>query len=170
MGVENIFARSGYPEFYAAVVTDPLTRDIVHVCHLDVGLTTAAASVALRFRDRYYLILSSYDDGEMSRCGPGRTLLHELLRYTIEKGFRHFDFTIGDEPYKLDWSDTKLTLYDHLAAATFPGRLAASAVLAQRSAIRFIKQTPVLWHFVLKARALKGRLAGRGEAPADDSK
>ncbi len=36
----------------------------------------------------------------------------------IDRGFKHFDFTIGDESYKRDWCDTELRLYDYLAAAT----------------------------------------------------
>lgn len=165
MGVENIFQRPGYPEFYAAVVTDAEMRDIVHVSHLDVGTTMAATNVALRFRERYYLILTSYTDGEISRFGPGRTHLHELLRYAIENGFRQFDFTIGDEPYKLDWSDVKLELYDHLAAVTLRGRLVAAAIMLQRRMIRFIKQRPFLRELAVKIRARMRR----GGRPAESA-
>ena len=30
----------------------------------------------------------------------------------IDRGFRVFDFTIGDERYKRDWCDTEIKLYD----------------------------------------------------------
>lgn len=39
----------------------------------------------------------------------------------IERGFTDFDFTIGDEPYKLDWADRQLVLDDHLSACTARG-------------------------------------------------
>ena len=169
MGVENIFMRRGYPEFYRAMVTDPESRDIIHMSRLEVGSMTAATNVALQFRERYYLILSSYHGGELARLGPGRFHLHELLRYTIERGFRYFDFTIGDEPYKLDWSDTKLVLYDHLTAYTLRGWLAVSAANLQRRAIRFIKQTPVLWHLAVRVRAFIGRRKWKSENATDES-
>jgi CelD/BcsL family acetyltransferase involved in cellulose biosynthesis len=169
MGVENIFRRSGYPEFYRAVVTDPETREILHVSRLDVGTAIGATTIALSFRQRYYLILSSYHAGELARSGPGRTLLHELLRYAIERKFRYFDFTIGDEPYKLDWADTKLVLYDHLSAHTAPGWVVASAITFLRHAIRFIKQRPSLWRIAVGVRTLISRRKPASAGPTEEA-
>jgi CelD/BcsL family acetyltransferase involved in cellulose biosynthesis len=154
MGVENIFARPGHREFFFDIATDPGTRELVHLSRLDIGATIAAANVGLRFRDCYSLILSSYQDGDIARFGPGRAHLHELLRQTIERGFRCFDFTIGDEPYKRDWCDTEMKLYDYLAAATMRGRLVVATTTALRRLKRFIKQTPALWYAFSKARAI----------------
>ena len=50
--------------------------------------------------------------------GAGAAHLRELLRYSIEHGLKHFDFTIGDERYKREWSDRTIMLYDHVAAAS----------------------------------------------------
>lgn len=167
MGVENIFKRSGYPAFYQAIATDLDIRDLVHVSRLDIGEAVGAVSVGLKFRDCYYLILSSYNPGEISRFGPGTAHLHELLRHCIGLGFRHFDFTIGDEPYKLDWADTKLALYDYLSAATLSGLLAATGTTLLRRTTRFIKQTPILWRGAKKIRTLTGRF-GPSSGPGDE--
>ena len=102
-------------------------------------------------------MLSSYVDSELSRLGPGRTHLHELLRHAIDAGMRMFDFTVGDEPYKRDWSDKEMKLYDHLVAVTLRGRVVVAAVLAFRKTKRFIKRTPALWHAYSMLRAFKGR-------------
>ncbi len=161
MGVENIFARPGYREFFLDVATDPGTRELIHVSRLEVGDRTAAANLGLRFRACYYLILSSYHDGELARLGPGRAHLHELLRHAIDRGFQRFDFTIGDEPYKRDWSDIELRLHDHLAAVTIQGWLVMAMMTAFRRAKRFIKQTPAMWHAFSKARALAGLIGSR---------
>ena len=161
MGVENLFARPDYRAFFRDIATAPDTRDLVHVSRLDVGAAVAAANLGLRFRGCYYLILSSYHDGDLSRFGPGRAHLHELLRYAIDRGFGRFDFTIGDEPYKRDWSDIVLTLHDHLAAVTIRGRLVVGITAALRRAKRFIKQTPAVWRAFSKARALAGLLGSR---------
>jgi CelD/BcsL family acetyltransferase involved in cellulose biosynthesis len=169
MGVENIFRRPGYPEFYRAMVTDPETAEFVHVSRLDVGTAIGATTIALSFRQRYYLVLSSYHAGEMAKSGPGRTLLHELLRYAIERKFRYFDFTIGDESYKLDWADTKLVLYNHLAAHTVPGWVVASAITFLRHSIRFIKQRPTLWRFAVTVRALIERRKRGPAGPAEEA-
>ena len=82
MGVDNAFLQPGQREFFLAVANDPAMRDLVHVSRLDVGTQMAAISVGLKHRGCYYLILSSYTSAALSRFGPGRAQLSELLRRT----------------------------------------------------------------------------------------
>ncbi len=161
MGVRNLFAKPGYAEFYRALAGNAASKHLVHVSRLDVGTTPAAINLGLTFRDRYYHLLASYDDGEVSRFGPGAAHLHDLLQQAIERGYRVFDFTIGDERYKRDWCDTEIKLYDHIAAATWRGTLVAVPIVAMRRLKRGIKQTPVLWSAFSGARALVGSLTRR---------
>ena len=91
---------------------------------MQIGSTCAAANFAIVFGDCYYHVLSSYCDSELTRYGPGTLHLRELLAYAIQRGLRLFDFTIGDEHYKLEWSDLRLKLYDYSKGATWRGRLA----------------------------------------------
>jgi CelD/BcsL family acetyltransferase involved in cellulose biosynthesis len=98
--------------------------------------------------------LSSYEAGELARFGPGRAHLNELLRHAGEQGFQRFDFTVGDEPYKRDWSDTELKLHDYLMAATVRGWLIGAMIAQFRRIKRFIKQSPGLTRAFSKARAL----------------
>ena len=161
MGVANLFAKPGHAEFYRALASDPATRHLVHVSRLDVGATVAAVNLGLTYRDCYYHLLASYDEGEVSRFGPGAAHLLDLLHLAIDRGFRIFDFTIGDERYKRDWCDTELKLYDFIAAATWRGALVAMPMLAAQRLKRWIKQTPVLWNAFSGARAFIGSLAQR---------
>jgi CelD/BcsL family acetyltransferase involved in cellulose biosynthesis len=161
MGVDDLFSRPGYQAFFRDVATDPATRDMVHVSHLDVGETLAAANFGLIWRGRYYHILASYDHGPVSRFGPGAAHLHRLMQYAIDRGCNVFDFTIGDERYKREWADTELRLYDHYAAATLRGHGVVAAVFAYRRLKRLIKQTPALWAAYTKMRALAGPLKRR---------
>jgi CelD/BcsL family acetyltransferase involved in cellulose biosynthesis len=158
MGVANLFAKPGHAEFYRALATDPATRPMVHVSRLDVGATPAAINLGLTWRDRYYHLLASYDGGEVSRFGPGAAHLHDLMQSAIERGFKIFDFTIGDERYKRDWCDTELKLYDFIAAVSWRGALAAAPMLAKQRLKRWIKQTPMLWASATKLREFAGRL------------
>ena len=158
MGVVNLFAKPGYAEFYRALASDPATRHLVHVSRLDVGATAAAVNLGLIYRDCYYHLLASYDDGEVSRFGPGAAHLHDLLHYAIDRGLRIFDFTIGDERYKRDWCDTELKLYDYIAPATWRGAFVAMPMLAAQRLKRRIKQTPVVWNLFSAGRALFGSL------------
>ena len=158
MGVGNIFARPGYAEFYRALATDPATKPLVHVSRLDVGATPAAVNLGLTYRGCYYHLLASYDDGEVSRFGPGAAHLHDLLQQAIARGFRVFDFTIGDERYKRDWCDTEIKLYDYIEAATWRGALVAMPMIARQRLKRWIKQTPALWTAFSAGRAFVGSL------------
>jgi CelD/BcsL family acetyltransferase involved in cellulose biosynthesis len=165
MGVANMFARPGWSAFFTAVATDARMRGLVHVSRLDVGSGWAAVNLGLVFRDTYYHVLASHDDGEASRFGPGVAHLRDLLRYSIEHGLKHFDFTIGDERYKREWSDRTIALHDHVAAASVRGLPAVAMVHGHRRLKRFIKQNEALWSLFSRARAAIGP---KSAAPAED--
>jgi CelD/BcsL family acetyltransferase involved in cellulose biosynthesis len=160
MGVPDLFARPGHVAFFREIAA---SRDFVHISRLDVGATQAAVNLGLTFRDCYYHILASYDDGEVSRFGPGAAHLRELLHHAIDRGLARFDFTIGDEPYKRDWCDAEQKLYDHVSAATWRGRPSALLSIAKRRVKREIKHNASLWAAVVRVRATFGLLRKRDE-------
>jgi CelD/BcsL family acetyltransferase involved in cellulose biosynthesis len=105
------------------------------------------------YGDCYYHVLASYVDGEVAHYGPGALHLRELMAYAIDRGLRRFDFTIGDEPYKLEWSDSVLKLYDCTTTKNWRGVPARFFSTARRRVKRLIKQTPLLWSLTSQARA-----------------
>jgi CelD/BcsL family acetyltransferase involved in cellulose biosynthesis len=164
MGVRNIFVRPGYRELFTSFAMDPASRRYVHLSRLEVGPTIAAISIGFMANACYYLVLSSYEGGDIARFGPGRAHLHELLRHAIANRFACFDFTIGDELYKQDWSDTRITLYDHLSAATPQGAVAVAVINRFRRIKRAIKQNPLMWQTFSRARSYLGTLKSRRPA------
>jgi CelD/BcsL family acetyltransferase involved in cellulose biosynthesis len=160
-GIANLFARPGYLEFFRDLASSPQSAGLVHVSELKVGPQIVAANFGLTFGGRYYYVLSSYTDGELARLGPGAIHLHELMRYAIEHRCTMFDFTVGDERYKLDWCDGGRPLYDHVSVATWRGALIAAPALAFKKVKRKIKQTPLLWAAFSKTRALAAALTAR---------
>jgi CelD/BcsL family acetyltransferase involved in cellulose biosynthesis len=168
MGVPDIFAKPGHRAFYLDVAGDPENRGFVHVSRLDVGGRPAAVNFGIVSGGAYCHVLASYDNGEVARFGPGAAHLHELMAHAIGRGCTVFDFTIGDERYKREWSDEVLSLHDYHGAATLKGwAVALPSILAAR-ARRLIKQTPVLWRGAVAVRTLIARLARR-EAPVEDA-
>jgi CelD/BcsL family acetyltransferase involved in cellulose biosynthesis len=161
MGISNLFAKPGYAKFYHALATDPATKNLVHLSTLNVGSTVAAANFGLTYRDCYYHLLASYDDGEISRFGPGAAHLHDLMQFAIERGYRIFDFTIGDERYKRDWCDTELKLYDYVSPMNWRGALFVVPMLATSRLKVWIKQTPIVWSAFRAARAFIASLTPR---------
>jgi len=170
MGVPDIFARPGWIGFFRQMAADPLGSELTHVSRLEVGDTPAATNFGLVFGGRYYHILAGYDDGEVAKYGPGAAHLRELMRYATERGCDAFDFTIGDEAYKQEWSDTVIGLRDFRSALTWRGTGVALLSAALSHAKRTIKNTPVLWRLATRLRAVLGRKGSAAPAAkADDA-
>jgi D-aspartate ligase len=169
-GIRDIFARPGLREFFLDLASNPKIRHRFHISRVEVGDTWAAANFAILFGDCYYHVLASYeDDAAVSHYGPGALHLRELLAHAIKLGLRRFDFTIGDEPYKDEWSDTSVKLYDHSAATTWRGWPVSAASTARRRLKRFVKQTPAIWKFVSRLRAAVGALLHPKASPRQAS-
>lgn len=145
-GARNFFEQPGHADFYYCVAAK--AERLVHISRLDVGSTCVAANLGLRFRGCYYHILTSHIDGPLKRFGPGVLHLHELMRYAISQGDRHFDFTIGDHSYKREWADEEITLYDHIYAASWFGLPAAALITLKPRAKQLLKTLPVLRQLV----------------------
>jgi CelD/BcsL family acetyltransferase involved in cellulose biosynthesis len=141
---QDIFLRAGYQEFFKAISVQPGLSGIVHVTRLDVGEQPVATGFGLCFKSRYYLVLSSYEDNKLALYSPGRAHLCDMLRWAIARQYKLFDFTIGDEPYKREWSDIELHLFDLLEGATLIGRLSSAGKTAVRRANLFICKRPAL--------------------------
>jgi D-aspartate ligase len=158
-GIPDIFERQGLREFFLDLASNPNIRHQFHISRVEVGDTWAAANFAILFGDCYYHVLASYeDDAALSHYGPGALHLRELLAHAIKLGLRRFDFTIGDEPYKDEWSDLSVKLYDYSAAATWRGWPTSIASSARRRLKRFVKQTPLIWKLVSRVRSAVGEL------------
>ena len=158
-GIPDSLARSGLREFFLDLASNPNIRGRFHISRVEIGDAWVAANFGIVFGDCYYHVLASYDDDTpASQYGPGALHLRELLAHAIKLDLRRFDFTIGDEPYKYEWSDTSVTLYDHCSAATWRGWPQRFMSTARRRLKRFIKQTPLIWNQVTRVRAAVGAL------------
>jgi CelD/BcsL family acetyltransferase involved in cellulose biosynthesis len=160
-GIADMFARSGWREFFLDVATNPATSHLVHVSRVQIGDTCGAANLGVVFGDTYYHVLASYDDGAIAHYGPGALHLRELLAYAIGRGLKRFDFTIGDEPYKLEWTDANVRLGDYTVVARWRGWLPYCQSIVRRPIKRFIKQTPWAWRAASRLRMRLGPLLRR---------
>ena len=170
-GIADMFERPGWREFFldlaahaAPLRASPLARDDkvqVHIGHTQFGSIRGATHLGVVFRDAYYHVLASYEDGSLAHYGPGALHLRELIANAIGLGLRRFDFTVGDEPYKLEWSDTHIKLGDYTDAQTWRGVPACARSIVHRRIKRFIKQTPAAWRLVSRLRAKFGPLLQR---------
>src|SRR4029079_7026406 len=145
LGVDNMFDRPGYREFFLDMATGAQSARLTHLSRIDVGSEAAAANFGLVFRGTYIYLLAGYNDGDLGRFGPGSLQLLEMFQYAFERGLKTFDFTIGDEPYKRDCFDQAMKRYDTTSAATLRGWMAVTPAHVMRAIKRVIRQNPAIW-------------------------
>ena len=73
---------------------------------LDLDGTPAAAWYGFAMRDTISFYQSGRDPG-WEHKSVGRVLMGMMIRRAIEQGYRRFDFLRGEEPYKLQWTETR---------------------------------------------------------------
>lgn len=108
-------ARAGFARTYALSVEG---QDIGHV----FGLTQGG---------RFHYLLIACDYETHGRHSPGLILYDGMISDWISAGGTVFDFTIGDEPFKLDFGTHPTAMFELRSLPTWRGRLAHAAFEAR---------------------------------------
>lgn len=119
------FDRPGFRDYYENLTERSGLNGPVHLCALLVDDNVVASQWSLISAHRLYALLCAFDP-EWGRYSPGRILLEELIEWSIISGVRNLDLGVGDEPYKDDYCEERIPLYEHVAHRTFRGFVAAS--------------------------------------------
>ncbi len=90
-----------------------------------------------------------------AQVSPGQLLLHYVLERSCAEGFAHFDFGLGDEPYKSVWADRSPELHALYRVETPRGLAAVAAMKGTAETKRFVKVRPRLFANI---KALRARL------------
>lgn len=110
-------------KFFINPGVDLLRSGRLHVAGLYVNNSIVATHWGFSFKGRYYYFMPSIEKGNLTKYSPGRLLLLHLFRWCLKNDMKFFDFTIGDEPYKDDWCDSELSLYQYFRPHTFKGKM-----------------------------------------------
>jgi len=86
--------------FYQRIIAQGSVNGFVIFTALLVDGQPVATLCGLGNGHHYAMTLSGYEAGDWSKCSPGRLLTERTMRHLHENGYKYFDFTIGDEPYK----------------------------------------------------------------------
>ncbi len=87
-------------QFYQKIIAQGSVDGFVIFTALLVDGQPVATLCGLGNGHHYAMTLSGYEAGEWSKCSPGRLLTERTMHHLHENGYKFFDFTIGDEPYK----------------------------------------------------------------------
>jgi CelD/BcsL family acetyltransferase involved in cellulose biosynthesis len=121
--------RPGYRQYYSAMTERFPWPGPVLISALEVDGTILATNWGLLSNKRFLGIVMSFEGGKWRSFSPGRILLEDLLKWNFTNGTAIFDFGIGDESYKVAYTDQTLALYQ----ATIPTTVAGKAYHAVRN-------------------------------------
>jgi CelD/BcsL family acetyltransferase involved in cellulose biosynthesis len=110
------------------------------VAALELNGTTLATNWGLVFNNRFLGLVTSFEGGDWKRYSPGKLLLEDLLKWAFNNGIKVFDFGIGDEGYKLGYSDQSILVYQADIPVTLIGKAYVAARLLKRAVSRTIKR------------------------------
>ena len=100
-GVHGVLFKPGYEEFYR----EELRRNpSLHLCCLTLNGEIIATHLGYLYKNRLYFVMPTYDH-RFGKYSPGRVLTYYLMRACFEEGVDVFDFCIGPEEYKYEWTD-----------------------------------------------------------------
>lgn len=139
----DLFVDAGCFDFYAEATRILGPKGNAIVTALTVDDEIVAADWGLATDRQFYDLLPSYQTGEWRAFAPGRLLTEWMMKSLLERGFRQFDYGIGDEPYKFDYCDVHVLLKDAYVAATAKGTAYLQALKLRQAARHSLRDTRV---------------------------
>ncbi|MBV9331683.1 MAG: GNAT family N-acetyltransferase, partial [Alphaproteobacteria bacterium] len=149
-GHSDLFATSENIAFYRALSGAPIDDGRLAFASMRVGDQVVATNFGFVHKRRYYNLVMSRQEGVWEPYGVGRLVLEWMVRWCIaEQEIDVFDLTIGDEAFKLRWTDACLPLHDYLEARTIRG-----------TCLVFYRRAQIRWRNNRRVRKLRLLVSG----------
>ncbi len=120
IGAGNIFKEAPLRDFYKAVIPQLVRKRGAHFSALTIDDEPIALHFGLIDNKRFYYLMPTFNNN-WRRYSPGRLLMEHLIEWCFDNSFEIFDFTIGNDDYKMTWADRELRLYQYTEALTLKG-------------------------------------------------
>jgi CelD/BcsL family acetyltransferase involved in cellulose biosynthesis len=108
-------------QFYRSLTMGGLANGNVILTALVCGDDVVAALLGVTIEETYVMVRISRNSGNWSNCSPGRLLIVKTMEMLRARGYRHFDFSIGNYPYKRRLGVQPRPLVDLLVAGSALG-------------------------------------------------
>jgi CelD/BcsL family acetyltransferase involved in cellulose biosynthesis len=160
-GIRNLFADPYVRDFYREIFAGNHSGAPFECAYIRVGEELVATFTGIRFKDRFYYLISSMTLGELRRWSPGLILMKEVIARQCQHGAMYFDLGPGQGMHKDMWKGSEIPLIEtHLSfrAKSWPITVARRAATQMKLKI---KNRPA---FLQTARGIRqvGRLVLRG--------
>lgn len=132
--------------FYRAVATRFAEQEEFDLAILEIGGVPSAFAWSIkRGTTWYYHHARAVASSNYAFLSPGSALLVHLLQLALEKGFKTFDFMLGDEAYKRAWATDQQVLHTYFVTRRSMRSLSAwQTERAMASARLLVRGTPIL--------------------------
>ena len=157
LGRAEILDDPVYHEFYRRLAVEHAADGFMVLSATEVLGEPAACSYAVRHGGRIVQLLSSTEENEWRRFSTGRLISDYTIEWAIEKGCDVFDFSIGDESYKLGFGARPAPMA-RLEVALSPR---GWPVVWRSRLAAFVRSRPALRAAARRLRGLVGRWGRR---------
>ncbi len=130
-GYQCPLGEESYNGFYASLVKDGIEDGTVVLTTLMSGDEPVAALLGVTDGTSFAMVRLSHAGGEWLRIGLGRLIIERTMRALHKDGCRHFDFTIGDYPYKSGFGVEASPLVDLVSAESWRGKTRSAGDIAK---------------------------------------
>jgi CelD/BcsL family acetyltransferase involved in cellulose biosynthesis len=132
-----------YYAFYEGLVRTGLETGTTILTTLTANGEIVAALLGVTDGLSFAMVRLSHAGGDWMKIGPGRLVIERTMHALHEKGIRHFDFSIGDYPYKSGFGVEPSPLVDLISAQSWRGRGSAASDLAKAAIKRALERIGV---------------------------
>ena len=107
---KNIFKESD-KNFYINCCSSGDNSYKIHISSLSINNKPITYHWGVVHKDTFFHLIPTIFNNEYYKFSPGRILLFELIKWSLNNGLRKLDFTIGDETYKKDFFPTITVIF-----------------------------------------------------------
>jgi CelD/BcsL family acetyltransferase involved in cellulose biosynthesis len=159
-GIHDVFADPAVRRFLRALHGDDAERGrgAFFVEALEVGGRIIAVNGLSSWKGTTTVDFAAFSEEDALSTSPGEFMFYEEIAEACQSGATCFSFGVGDEPYKRDWCEQEIPLYDTIVPLTAKGAVMSGLATVSGTAKRVIKHNPRLW---AAAKKLRSRLNGR---------
>ncbi len=151
-----------YSKFYHDLIDAGLEQGYTIVTALLSGQTDVVGAVFGISDGRRYAMMRLGQAGEAwSHCSPGRLAFQRTMRALKQDGHTHFDFTVGNYPYKTVFQVERTSLFELVRPLSWRGAVVHNLLQAGKHTKRRLETVPVL---ASPVRRLAGMLRRRLDA------
>ena len=123
--VSQAYVSTAMDNFFQAACTDTVRSTEPYITEWKVSGETATIEVAFEHKGHHLAHVGVYHP-KYERHSPGTLQMEDTIRSCIDRGLHTYDLMAPADPYKMQWCDAKVPVYDFAMPASAKGQLYVS--------------------------------------------